>query len=311
MQESDFRLPGADSTAIFVRSFQPERAPRAIVQIVHGMAEHSQRYARFAAALTEHGYGAYAADHRGHGYTVTRREELGHFADEDGWEKVVADQVALLAEIQSRHPGTPVFLFGHSMGSYIARSVAFRVANKLAGLILSGTSHDAPIAMRGARMVAAAERLRVGKRGTSALLRTLTFDSFNKKVRSPRTPCDWLSRDPAEVDKYVADPLCGFDSTTQLFWDMFGGMIEIFTQDNIDKLPKKLPIYVLAGEDDPLNGKLSAIKKLHKALESARFESVTVRVYQGARHELLNETNRDEVTHDLIGWLDERMAQAT
>ncbi|MDB4987982.1 MAG: alpha/beta hydrolase [Myxococcaceae bacterium] len=316
MQESDFRLPasypGGDNTAIFVRAFLPEgRAPRAIVQIAHGMAEHSARYARFAQALTEHGYGAYIADHRGHGQTVTRREDLGHFADDDGWEKVVSDQVSLLSEIESRHPGTPVFLMGHSMGSYVARSAALRVAPDLSGLILSGSSHDSPVAIRAARLVAAAERLRLGKCGKSALLRKLTFESFNKQIDDPRTTCDWLSRDKFEVDKYIADPLCGFESTTQLFWDMFGGMIEVFTQDNLDKLPKQLPIYILAGEHDPLNNKLAAIKKLHKALEAAGLKNITLRVYQEARHELLNETNRDEVTHDLIQWLDERMALAT
>jgi alpha-beta hydrolase superfamily lysophospholipase len=311
MQESDFRLPATypgDSATIFVRTFLPEVAPlRALVQVAHGMAEHSARYARFAKALTEHGYGVYANDHRGHGLTVTRREDLGHFADDNGWEKVIHDQLALTAEIKSRHPGLPVFLMGHSMGSYVARSTALRNASSLAGLILSGTSHDSPFAMRGARLVAAGERLRVGPRGKSALLRKMTFESFNKKIDDPRTTCDWLSRDPFEVDKYLADPLCGFDSSTQLFWDMFGGMVEIFTPSEIDKLPKGLPIYILAGENDPLNNGLAAIKKLHKAFEAAGLKDLTLRVYPGARHELLNETNRDEVTKDLTEWLDSKV----
>jgi alpha-beta hydrolase superfamily lysophospholipase len=160
--------------------------------------------------------------------------------------------------------------------------------------------------MRGARLVAARERLRVGARGKSALLRKMTFEAFNKKIDDPRTTCDWLSRDPFEVDKYLADPLCGFDSSTQLFWDMFGGMIEIFSPSEIDKLPKALPIYILAGENDPLNNGLAAIKKLHKALETAGLKDVTLRVYPGARHELLNETNRDEITKDLTDWLDSK-----
>lgn len=316
MQQSDFRLaasyPGGDGTSIFVRSFLPDAGvPRAILQIEHGMAEHSARYARFAQALTERGYGAYVPDHRGHGQTATRREDLGHFADEDGWEKVVSDQVALLSEIESRHPKTPVFLMGHSMGSYIARSTALRVAPDLAGLILSGTSHEAPLTVRAARMLAGAERMRLGKRGKSALLRKMTFEAFNKQIDDPRTSCDWLSRDKFEVDKYLADPLCGFESSTQLFWDMFGGMIEIFSQESLEKLPKQLPIYIMSGEHDPLGNKLVAIKKLHKALDAAGLQSVTLRVYQEARHELLNETNRDEVTQDLLKWLDERVAQAS
>ena len=217
MQQTDFRLPAAypgDSSAIFVRCFLPDAGkPRAVVQVAHGMAEHSARYARFAQALTQAGYGVYVNDHRGHGQTVTRREDLGHFADENGWDKVVSDQLALIAEIKSRHPGLPLFLMGHSMGSYIARSTALRAASELSGLILSGTSHDAPLAMRGARMVAVAERLRLGARGKSPLLRKLTFESFNKKIEDPRTTCDWLSRDNFEVDKYIADPLCGIRFT--------------------------------------------------------------------------------------------------
>jgi len=233
---------------------------------------------------------------------------LGHFADENGWEKVVADQLAILSEIRSRHPGKPVFLMGHSMGSYIARSAALRCASSLAGLILSGTSHDAPIAVRGARAIAAVERLRLGPRGKSALLRKLTFESFNAKVEDPRTSCDWLSRDPHEVDKYLADPLCGFECSTQLFHDMFGGMTEIFTGSEIEKMPKQLPIYIMAGEHDPLNNRLAAIKKLHKALEVGGLTDITLRVYPGSRHELLNETNRDEVTKDVLEWLDHKVS---
>jgi alpha-beta hydrolase superfamily lysophospholipase len=309
--QSELRLPAADGTAIFVRSFLPEGAPRAVVQISHGMAEHSARYARFASFLNEHGFGAYANDHRGHGQTVSDARELGHFADEQGWEKVVTDQLALLAEIRSRHPGIPVFLMGHSMGSYIARSAATRCGNELAGLVLSGTSHDYAGLYKTFRLVAAAERARLGKRGHSRLLRKLSFESFNKQIENPRTDCDWLSRDAAEVDKYVADSLCGFECTTQLWWDLFGGLAEIYGAESIGKLPKQLPVYILAGERDPLNNRLAAIRKLQAALESAQVADVTVRLYQGARHELLNETNRDEVMRDLLHWLEERTARTT
>jgi len=245
MQQSDFRLPVADGNAIFVRSFLPEQPPRAIVQLAHGMAEHSARYARFGAALSEHGYGLYANDHRGHGYTVTSSDDLGHYADDDGWDKVVSDQGALFAELKSRHPRTPIFLMGHSMGSYIVRSAATRMGAELAGLVLSGTSHDHAGVYKTFRLAAAAERARLGKRGKSKLLRKLSFDAFNKQFDEPRTSADWLSRDEAEVDKYVADPLCGFECTTQLWWDMFGGLVEIYSPTHIAKLPKQLPIYIL------------------------------------------------------------------
>ncbi len=309
MIQSDFRLPAADGAALFVRTFLPAGGnPRALLQIAHGMAEHSARYARFARVLTEHGYGAYVDDHRGHGQTASGREALGHFADEGGWSKVVSDHIALFREIKSRHPDAPVFLMGHSMGSYIVRNAAPRLAPELAGLILSATTHGSLPRLWSTRLLAMAERKRLGRHGKSMLLRIFTFDSFNNTIEDPRTTCDWLSRDPFEVDKYLADPLCGFECTTQLFCDVFEGMVEMCKPGALEKLPKSLPVYIMAGERDPLNNRLAAIKRLHRALENAGLREITLRVYPDARHELLNETNRDEVTRDLIQWLDERLA---
>jgi alpha-beta hydrolase superfamily lysophospholipase len=309
MQETDFSLKTQDGTPLFVRSFLPDGAPRAIVQIAHGMAEHGARYARLARALGERGYGAYAADHRGHGKTAQQRTDLGCYADRDGWKMVVGDQISLLDELRTRHPGVPLFLLGHSMGSFIARGVALRRADALSGLLLSGTNHDNPLTFQALRLIVRAERRRVGPRGISKLINTLAFESFNKRFTAPRTDFDWLSRDPAEVDKYVADELCGFDCTTQLWYDLIGGLAEICTPELIARMPKTRPIYVLAGALDPVNNRLVGIRKFRKALEEAGMQRVTVRVYPGARHELFNETNRDEITRDLIDWLDEVLAE--
>jgi alpha-beta hydrolase superfamily lysophospholipase len=307
MSESEFRLPARDGTPLFVRVFLPDQTPKAVVQIVHGMAEHSARYARPARALVESGYAVYADDHRGHGKTVQQPGDLGHFADEEGWELVVGDQFSLLEEINSRHPGLPVFLFGHSLGSYIARAAVIR-SPAWAGLILSGTSHDSPFIYQAYRVLAALESLRFGKRGKSPLLRGMSFDAFNAKFENPRTTADWLSRDTEEVDKYAADPLCGFECSTQAWRDVFTGLFEICSAKNIAKMPHELPVYIMAGAADPLNGRLAAIRKLHHALEAAGLSQVTVRAYAGARHELFNETNRDEVTRDLTSWLDQQLA---
>jgi alpha-beta hydrolase superfamily lysophospholipase len=158
------------------------------------------------------------------------------------------------------------------------------------------------------RMIIGAEKLRQGAQGKSALISKLTFEAFNKTVAKPRTPCDWLSRDPAEVDKYVADRLCGFQCSNQLWWDVMTGLAEICTPSQIARMPKGLPIYVMSGEEDPVNNKLAGIRKLRKAYDEAGMQSVTVRLYQGARHELTNETNRDEVTRDLLEWLNLQLA---
>jgi alpha-beta hydrolase superfamily lysophospholipase len=308
MQASEFRVSARDNTALFVRAFLPdnsaERPLRAIVLIAHGMAEHSARYARLAEALTSAGYAVYANDHRGHGHTAASPADLGYFADTDGWSSVVSDLQEVLHAVRARHPGVPVFLLGHSMGSYIARGLAFRRGDALAGLLLSGTTHDYPIAYQAPRLLVAAERARLGKRGKSSVVKKLTFDAFNKKFLPNRTGSDWLTRDNAEVDKYVNDPLCSFECSTQLWWDVLGGLAEICTPKNVARMPKTLPIYLLAGERDPVNNDLSGIRKLQTALKDAGMESVTCRIYPEARHELFNETNRDEITKDLMTWLD-------
>jgi alpha-beta hydrolase superfamily lysophospholipase len=307
MIESELRLPCHDGASLFLRGFTPETSPKAVLQVVHGMAEHSARYARLAQALTARGYAVYADDHRGHGKSAPGRGDLGHFADADGWNHVVRDELTVLDEIRARHPGLPVFLLGHSMGSYIARTLAIRHGDRYQGLIISGTSHDAPLTYRAASLIAGAEKLRLGPRGKSPVLRKLSFETFNAKFDDPRTPADWLSRDAAEVDKYVADPLCGFECSTQLWQDVFAGLVEICSDAHIARMPKGLPVLIIAGERDPLNNGLRGIKKLRKAFDTAGLTQVTERVYPGARHELFNETCRDEVTRDLAAWLDARV----
>jgi alpha-beta hydrolase superfamily lysophospholipase len=307
MQATDFALAASDGTSLHVHAFSPKGAARAVVQISHGMAEHGARYRRLAEALCEAGFAVYASDHRGHGKTAVRPDALGYFSDERGFRCVVYDQIALLEHAKARHPGAPVFLLGHSMGSYIARAVAFRRGDAITGLVLSGTSHDHPLAYAASRLVIAAERARLGKHGRSALIRKLTFDAFNKRIPSPRTAFDWLSRDAKEVDKYIANPLCGFECSTQLWHDVLSGLIQICSPRNIARMPKTLPILVLAGERDAVNNGLEGIEKLRAAFERAGMQALTVRVYAGARHELVNEINRDEVTSDLLAWLERQL----
>lgn len=309
MIESDFRLQAKDGTALFVREWLPPQKARAVVQIAHGMAEHSARYARLAQALTDQGYAVYADDHRGHGKTAPSPADLGHFADENSWELAVGDQLSIADEIKSRHPGVPVVLMGHSMGSYLARSAILRRPAGWLALVLSGTSHSQPIVQHINRIVPSIERLWLGKRGKSPTVRKFSFDAFNAKFRPNRTGFDWLSRDEAEVDKYVADPLCGFDCSIQLWLDMFVGLAEIYSQAAINSMPSTLPVYVMAGERDPLNVGLKDIRALHQAFEKAGLRNVTVRCYPEARHELLNELNRDEITRELLAWLGQQLTQ--
>ncbi len=305
MTADSFTFPSQDGLDIFVYAWLPrDAAPRAVVQIAHGMAEHAGRYGRLAAALNEAGFTVYANDHRGHGRSVRQPADLGHLADRDGWTLALADLDRLNTLIRQRHPGLPVVLLGHSMGSFMAQRYMIEHGDRIAAVVLSASNGPIgplrPIGVQVARL----ERLRLGRRGRSGLIHSMSFGSFNKGFRPVRTECDWLSRDAAEVDKYVADPLCGFVCSVQTWFDFLNGLGENEKADNLARIPKDLPVYVLAGSDDPVSARTAGLQRLMAAYETAGLRRVEHRFYPGGRHEIFNETNRDEVTADLVAWLD-------
>jgi alpha-beta hydrolase superfamily lysophospholipase len=298
---STFTLDAPDGVSLFTYSWLPDIPPKAVVQIAHGLAEHAGRYARLAEALSDRGYAIYANDLRGHGRTAKSAADLGFFAEHDGWNKCIGDLWRLNRQIATRHPGLPIVLFGHSMGSFLAQQLISDHGEGFAGAVLSASNGKPPVLAMIARQFARLERLRVGPRGRSALMHALLFATFNRPFRPARTPFDWLSRDPAEVDKYVADPLCGFGSTAQLYIDLLVALGEIATPARQARIPKGLPIYIFNGSHDPV---ATNIGQLLAAYQAAGLENVTHRVYREGRHESLNEINRDEITRDLITWLD-------
>jgi alpha-beta hydrolase superfamily lysophospholipase len=300
MPESEFELRAEDGQRLLGRRWLPERRSRAIVQIAHGLAEHSARYGRLAIALNAAGYGAYAADLRGHGPNAARAD-LGHFADADGWMKCVGDLWTLNRRIAADEPGVPIVLLAHSLGSFLGRQFVAEHSDALAGAAYSGSNGKPPAIATLGRLIARAERLRLGKRGKSRLIFKMWFGDFNKPFEPARTEFDWLSRDEKEVAAYVADPLCGFPFTTQLAIDVLDALPSLSGPQSLAAVRKDLPIYVFSGERDPVG---SNIQGLIADLKSAGFTRLTTRIYPGARHETLNEINRDEVTRDLIAWLD-------
>jgi len=310
MHERTFELRADDGASLHVYRFEPESAPaKAVVQIEHGMAEHAARYRRVAEALTAAGYAVYADDHRGHGKTVQSAEDLGWFAAEDGWGRLVRDFEALRERIVEEHPRKPVFLLGHSMGSLVAQQYVSEHGRELAGLVLSGTGGGGGPLVHVGRAIAKLERLRLGPRGRSKLLQSLTFGAYNRGFSPVRTEYDWLSRDAAEVDAYVADPLCGFDLTVQGWIDVMTGVIGIERAETIAKVPKALPVYLMSGALDPVGRQSAGVKWLAEQYRGAGLRDVTVRLYEGARHELFNEQNRDEVLRELVAWLDAVLAR--
>jgi alpha-beta hydrolase superfamily lysophospholipase len=304
MPATSCTIRAADGVEIFVRCWVPDAAPKAAVQIAHGLAEHGGRYARLAQALTAAGYAVYASDHRGHGHTAAGAEDLGFFAARDGWAAVIDDLRQVRRRVGGEHPHVPIVLIGHSMGSFMAQQLMSDDGDAFAGVVLSGTGGKPSALAAAGRLIARLERLRLGPRGRSEMLQAFSFGAFNKQFASARTPFDWLSRDAAEVDKYVADPLCGFPASVQLWIDLLDTLGMVTSAARQARIPKRLPIYVIAGSDDPVGGNSKSVQRLLDAYRAAGLTQVTHRFYAAARHELFNETNRDDVTRDLIQWID-------
>ena len=302
-----FTLPASDGVAIQVHQCGGDPPVRAALLLIHGMSEHAARYAEFGAALAARGIVLYAPDLRGHGATGRAQGLLGHFADHDGWQRVLQDLHELESLIRERHPGVPLLLFGHSMGSYLAQAYLLRHGAGFAGAVLSGSNYQPVALYRLGQWVARLERWRQGPTGRSDLLEALTFGSFNRSFRPNRTGHDWLSRDPAEVDAYLADPLCGFCCTNQLWIDLFGGLMEITPVANLARIPRDLPLLVIGGERDPVSAGRRQLD-LADALRRAGLLQVSTQLYPDARHELLHETHRADVTAYLLDWLEAALA---
>jgi alpha-beta hydrolase superfamily lysophospholipase len=306
LKADSFTLAAAGGIDLFVYRWLPPGPCKAVVQIAHGLAEHAGRYARLAESLTAAGYGVYANDHRGHGRTCKDKDtdQLGFFAERDGWRLCIDDLWAVNRRIAAENPGKPIVLLGHSMGSALAEQFMEEHGDALGGVVLSGPNGN-PVLLAGlGRLVLRTERVRLGPRGHSRLGHALTFGTFNRAFAPARTPFDWLSRDPAEVDQYIADPRCGFPATVQLWLDLLNGWAAASTAAQRARIPKGLPIYIIAGSLDPVSANTRQIVPMLASYRAAGLKNVQHKFYAEARHELFNETNRDEVTRDLIQWLD-------
>lgn len=299
----------ADGTRVATYTWTPAdgAAPRALVQIAHGAAEHAARYDRFARHLTRHGYAVTASDHRGHGRTAEHTGGLG-VAGPDGWRAIVADLHAVGARARSELPaGTPYVLFGHSMGSQLARDFAQEHGGELAALVLSGTFRSLP----GCEPQSAAEQLakEIEAGGRDALSDFVPglFGSFNDPYPH-RTGFEWLSRDESEVDAYVADARCGFPFSAGLSLDWVLGSRKINDPEQLARIPRGLPVHVAVGDQDPCHSGMTLVYELLEDFRYQGMREVSWRAYQNARHEILNETDRGEVQADLVAWLDRHTA---
>ena len=296
-------LTAVDGKALALRRWLPDGPPRAVIQVVHGMAEHSGRYERFATAAAVAGFAVVADDHRGHGATIAAPDERGHTDDADGWNLILDDLGTVRADVEAAWPGVPLVLMGHSWGSILARGYAARHGEGLAGLIVMGTIGDPGLLGRAGIGLARAEvRLR-GPRHPSVLLERRAFANYNRAFAPARTDFDWLSRERAEVDAYIADPLCGFTCTAAFYRDLARGGVEVGRPETFAATPVDLPILVVSGSADPVGRDGAGVREVVTAYRRAGVREVSLRLYPGARHELLNETNREQVTADLLVWV--------
>lgn len=290
-----------DGHRILIDTWQPQDDIIGLIHIFHGLGEHAARYDRFAQACVSRGYVVCAHNHRGHGENCAP-DNLGHYADADGWDTVINDALQVQQSLTERFPNHPLILLGHSMGSYIAQSFAMRHPESIDVLILSGSTWPNRLQLRIGRLFATIAVWLSGRQAKSELLNKMSFGDFNKPFAPNRTDFDWLSRDPGEVDKYIVDPLCGDLSSNQLWRDLLGGMLEYSTKKALKKVPE-VPVLIFGGELDPVGG-ADRLTALSKAYEASGHSGVALNIYSDGRHEMLNETNRDAVTSDILDWCD-------
>ena len=295
-----------DGSEIYLRKWLPERDPRGIIQIAHGMTEHAGVYTDFIAALLKAGYGVYAHDHKGHGKTVKREEDYGHFKPNVGWNEAVSD-VIFVSETIRKEQTCPLFLLGHSMGSFLSRRAVQLKGELYDGFLISGTGGNPGILGSIGHKVATIEMKLRGEKTKSPMLNFLSFGNFNSHFKPNRTKFDWLSSDNSQVDKYIADPLCGFICTTSFYRELFSGVLEVNKLEEFKKTPKNLPIHIFSGDRDPVGDMGKGVKEVYENYKKCDVKDVTLRLYENGRHEMFHEVNRDEVFQDLILWLDKHI----
>ena len=287
MRRDDFSFNSEDGLEIAYYRWRAPAKAAGIVQIAHGMGEHSLRYAHVAEFLNQSGFHVYANDHRGHGRSAKDPDSLGDFGS-GGWNGLVADMVTLTRLARTREGRLPVILLGHSMGSFAAQQYVLDNSALIAGLVLSGS--------------AAVDKLAIDPSQDADLT------AFNRGFEPARTQHDWLSRDPAAVDAYEADPLCGFGINKTAMQTMATSAIRLIDPAALAQIRKDLPIYIFAGDKDPINHSLEWLKPVAERYRAAGIANVSEKYYPDGRHEMLNETNRDEVMRDLVTWLQKAIA---
>ena len=303
---TEYTIPSVGVGKLHVCRWTPEGEVRAVVQIVHGIAEYIERYDEFALYLNSLGYLVVGEDHMGHGQSVGKEGIQGYF--HGGWFAAVEDSVSLLHKTKAEFPGVPYILFGHSMGSFMTRTILCKYQNLgLAAAVICGTGWQPRGLLPGAIAVCQGVCARVGEEKPSQILQDLVFGSYNAHVEHPRTEYDWLTRDKRIVDEYIANPSCGFTASAGLLRELLRGIRYVEQKENLAKMDKKLPILFVAGGEDPVGSYGKGVKKCAAEFRKAGMEDVTLRLFPLCRHEILNEINRQDIFEFVAGWMEKKI----
>jgi len=303
----DISYPSADGIhQIQGRLWLPEGRPQGVIQIVHGVAEHVDRYGHLAQFLNAHGFAVCGEDHLGHGRTASDGK-YGYFAEKGGWDLVVRDVRRLRELMGERFPGLPYVMLGHSMGSFLTRTYLIQYPGTVDAAVLSGTGQEHPAAVGAGKLAASIIGAIRGQDHVSQLVQQLSLGAYNKRFAPNRTTADWISRDEAVVDAYLKDPLCTFQPTVSMFRDMMGGLQSIARPKELARMDKDTPVYFLSGSQDPVGSMGAGVKKVAEMFRAAGCRDVTVKLYPGGRHEMFNEIGRQEVMDDLLAWLEQKL----
>ena len=303
MDTEVYSLDGGNGLTFYTREYLPEGEPTGAVQIIHGVAEYKERYDAFARFLKQAGFAVYTSDLPGHGSAARLNGSLGLFPEQAGWMKVAAGEHAVTEKIRELHPGKPLFLFGHSMGSFLARTLLIRWPGGLSGCVLCGTGHQPESLVKAGYSAASLVVKLKGREKPSKMLQNMAFGSYLKRIPDAASPNAWISRDPGNVAAYDADPLCGFNPSAGLLRDMMAGLRLIIDPAEQGKMDKDLPVFFIAGEEDPVGEYGAGVKRAMESFQKAGMKHVELKLYPQDRHEILNEPDRETVYADVLAWL--------
>ncbi|WP_067841432.1 alpha/beta hydrolase [Amphibacillus sediminis] len=296
-------LTMSDQQTIFLRKWTTKTTkPKAIIHIIHGMAEHSGRYHQFAHFLNHHGILVYAHDQRGHGQTGEKMGIMGFFSENEGFERVVDDVNEINAFIRSEAPNLPIIMLGHSMGSFVTRRFIQRYSNQVDAVILSGTAGDPGVLGAFGRWIARWQKKRYGSKHPSPLLHKLTFGQYNKGITEIKSDYDWLSSDPSAVQTYIDDPFCGHIATAGFYDDLLTGLARIHRLREMEKINRNLPLFFISGERDPVGKHGKGVTAVINSYRKMGVKRIDCQLYANGRHEMLFELNRDQVMQAILDW---------